>query len=1159
MPHTLKTPPDHDAARLAILHELAILDTPDESIYDRITLLVQQVFNAPIAVISFTDRDRHWFKSVRGLPQKDLPSDQFICAPTWAELDPPFVILDTHQDPRTQSSPLVVGTPAVRFYAGMPLSLDERYAVGTLCLMDTQPRNWSSDEQGLLEHFSGLVADLLQKRLDRQRLFLREAEHIHTDIELNAILQTAAIGIVRIDEQGVIESINPSVTRMFGYAPTELIGQNVSRLMPEPWRSAHNGYLAQFLAERQPKVIGIGRKVVGLRADGSIFPLQLAVNEIRTQGYSRFVGFITDLSAIEQAESALETERALLRSIIDSISHPMATVDAQGRLMLVNQAFAQLVGAKAEQMIGHSSDAFLPAEAIPLNRDANQQVLSTGNTTALRTPMTLNGQVHIFETTKTPLRDAQGAIVGVVTVAQDTTQLNRLAEQLKQGEHLRSLGERFALLGFWSLEFGQEHMEISPGFAQLLGLPEGTQQLAHSTLRALIAPTHHEPINQEIAAASTEHRPFRFDYALANPSLNTPQTTRWLRARGNIERAPDGTAVRLIGITQDVTEEINARQRVDRQRHLLNGLNEAVQAFMASVDTSDVWQQMLDHLLMLTKADFGFLGEVIHGEDHSRCLKIHAITNLSWNEESDALYARVLAGDMMFCNPNNLIGAVMQTGAVVVTHDVMSDPRSGGFPPGHPPLSNYLAIPLYQGTELVGVVAIANRPEGVSLELAEFLAPFTNTYAIMIANYRQHIVQQRFETALIASKEQAEQANRGKSEFLSSMSHELRTPLNAILGFAQLMAASRKEPLSDKQRGFVEHILKAGQHLLSLVNDVLNLAKIEAGELSLSLEPIPLEQLLTDPLLMVNDMAKNTAVTLHNEVHGADLGIVCVDLTRAKQILMNLLSNAIKYNRTGGHVTVRTLPLQRKDDGQPLWGLAIQDTGVGIPKSKQHRLFRPFERLGQESSNIDGSGIGLMISKQIVEQMGGLIEFDSEEGVGSTFSVFWPAVIPGHPTHCLEESNRALPTETNTATDTGSTGADKIQLRLLYVEDNPANSDLMRDIIDDRDDTELLLANTGERGLELTLSTQPDLILMDINLPGISGQQAAARLKKWSDTKHIPIIALSADATAPMMRSAEASGLFARYLTKPLNLAELNQLLDEHIALKQQAAPESPS
>ncbi|WP_231880901.1 PAS domain S-box protein [Halothiobacillus diazotrophicus] len=1143
---------------MAALQELSILDTPPEAIYDHLIELLCDVFDAPIGVFALTEAERHWFKAVRGLDFTSLARNQSLCpmdpTATQATSTSVCVIADCTDDPRNREK-MLVRDEHVRFYAGAPLLVDDTVAVGTLCLMDRKPRTWSSDDQARFERFAALARDLLQRRLDRQRLAHRESEHVRNGLELNTILQTAAIGIVRIDPRGTIEAVNPSVTAMFGYQPEEILGQNVSLLMPEPWRSAHDGYIARYLSTQDPKVIGAGRKVSGLHRDGRTFPLQLAVSEIRSESQVHFVGFLTDLSALAHVESELDSERALLRSIIDSITTPMSTVDLDGRLMLVNKAFASCAGASPEAMLGRPVADYLPAEDAAFNAESNRRVVETGRSLSFHAPTTMHGEPHIFETTKSPLRDAQGAIAGVVTVSQDMTELNQLTEQLKQGEHLRSLGERFAHLGFWSLRFGEETMAVSPGFVQLIGLPEGTQQLPHRALRERIDPIYHAAIDQEIAAATQEHRPFRFDYAL----IDSVAAGRWLRARGNIERDANGRPVRLIGITQDVTEEVNARHRSEQQRQLLDGLNNAVQSFMASVARADVWQQMLDHLLMLTKADFGFLGEVIHGEDQSRCLKIHAITNLSWSAESDALYERVLAGDMMFCNENNLIGAVMKTGSVVVTHDVMNDPRRGGLPPGHPELRNYLAIPLYQGTELVGVVAIANRAEGVSEALAEFLAPFTSTYAIMIANFRQHLEQQAFRAALIASKEQAEQANRGKSEFLSSMSHELRTPLNAILGFAQLMAASRKEPLSEKQQGFINHILKAGQHLLHLVNDVLNLAKIEAGELSLSLEPIALDQLVSDPLLMIADMAKEADITLHNHVAEqktlSETDIVCVDLTRARQVLMNLISNAIKYNRPGGSVTLRALPLQLKDDRRPMLGLAIEDTGIGIPQSKQHRLFRPFERLGQETSSIEGTGIGLMITKQIVEQMGGLIEVDSEEGVGSTFSIFLPAMVPGHATGCHGDASAETPEEDLVPASVPA--APQSPFLLLYVEDNPANAALMRDIIDDREDTELRLASTGEQGLELALSLQPDLILMDINLPGISGQQAAARLKKWSDTSHIPIVALSADATAPIMRAAEDSGLFAQYLTKPLNLVELNTLLDQHIARKQRGTSSS--
>ncbi len=1133
--NAMKAPrPANETERLRVLQALDLFNADDEVVFDRKVAILRRVFGVPIALMALADATHQRFRAVHGLPMREIPRDLAICSHALLPPFKPLVISDTTQDARSQHSPMVTGEIGVRFYAGTPLVLDGEFAVGTLCIMDTRPRVLSIDEIQLLDDFGAQLSAILQSRLDTLRLIAQQKPLVAMGQELQAILQTAALGIVRIDAQGLIETVNPCAERLFGYSAAELIGQNVACLMPEPWRSAHDGYLMQYLATRNPKVIGVGRRVLGLHQSGATFPFNLAVSEIVVDGTTKFVGFILDLTEQANAEAALAEERALLRSVIDSSVNPIAAVDREGTILLTNQAYAAGLGRLPADLVGQKSNDFLPAAVVPLNQAANAHVLATGELHTFRTPFEMQGRHLVFETVKSPLRNAKNHTVGVVTVAQDVTELNQMAEALLEADRTRVLGEQFADIGFWSFDMQGGLITISAGLARLLSLPEDQPTLAHARFRGTIAPEFHAAIDAEFAAAIAEHRPIEFEYL-------TSDRQKCLRAKGNVLRDEAGVPVRMIGVTQDVTAATQIKANITRQSQLLDGLNLAVQSFLDNQSSQDVWTMMLGQLLLVTGAEFGFIGEVILGAQPDPCLKIHAITNLSWSAESDALLARVMAGNMMFCNPNNLIGAVMKSQAPVVVPQLTGDARRGGFPPGHPLLDNYLGIPLFKGEELVGVVAVANRAAGVDLALVDFLAPILSTCAIMITSLREQQERVRFKQALIESKELAERANQSKSAFLSSMSHELRTPLNAILGFAQLMQASRKDPLTEKQQGFVGHILKAGQHLLSLVTDVLNLAKIEAGEITLSLEPIELASLVTESLLMVDDTASTAGIELINCSQGQACGVVRVDLTRAKQVLLNLLTNAIKYNRPAGKVFIRCLPVRQSAEGEAMIGLAIEDTGMGIAADKQHRLFRAFERLGQESSHIEGTGIGLMITKQLIELMGGSLAFVSAAGQGTTFTIWLPLVAS-------QEGAQAAKISVHAEEDHAERphfAAQTPKIRVLYVEDNLDNSQLMQDIADERDDVDLLHAHSGEQGLEVALTQPyPDLILMDINLPGISGHQAAGRLKKWSDTRHIPIVALSADATAPMMTAVNDSGLFAGYLPKPLNFAELMALFD---------------
>jgi signal transduction histidine kinase len=394
-------------------------------------------------------------------------------------------------------------------------------------------------------------------------------------------------------------------------------------------------------------------------------------------------------------------------------------------------------------------------------------------------------------------------------------------------------------------------------------------------------------------------------------------------------------------------------------------------------------------------------------------------------------------------------------------------------------------------------------------------------------------VRKRVDSELKEALAAAEKANHAKSEFLSSMSHELRTPLNAILGFAQLLASDVPAPTS-AQKSSVEHILKAGWYLLELINEVLDLARIESGKVMLSWEPVSLIDVMLECQAVIEPQAERRSIAITFPRFDMDY-FVNVDRTRIKQVLINLMTNAVKYNKSEGSVSV-DVALTAPDSIR----ISVRDTGTGLAPEQLAQLFSPFNRLDKGSSEVGGAGIGLVVSKRLVELMGGTIGVDSVVGEGSVFWVeFGMAAAPP------QADQQAIGT------------AQKLDGRpprtLLYVEDNPANLELVEQLIKRRPDLRLLNAADGTQGIELALAFQPEVILMDVNLPGISGIAAMQILRADPITAHIPIIGLSADAMRQDIEKALEAGFFD-YITKPIKVDRFMDVLDAALDYAQTTA-----
>ena len=683
--------------------------------------------------------------------------------------------------------------------------------------------------------------------------------------------------------------------------------------------------------------------------------------------------------------------------------------------------------------------------------------------------------------------------------------------------------------------------------------------------------------------------------------------------------------------------------------------------FIRGVPTADVFAPLLVDLLTFTGCEYGLISEVIAdpGDGHE-FLRMHVLTDISWNEETRAMYLKHHSGEktVEFHNLHTLLGAAVLSREPVIANDPSNDQRRGGLPHMHPPLNSYLGVPVFHGGEMVGLVGLANKEGGFHEALIGFFQPLYASVAAIIgavridaarmqaeASLRQsefemrstfemaavgmahmsadgrflrvnsqladslglqeaalmgqtlaqfthpddrEVLCQQFEqlvagdvprlsmqmrglhaagddllfslcatqvcdasgksgfvvavieditarkkaeTAMLAAQS-AERANMAKTQFLSHMSHELRTPLNSVVGFSQLLQLDRSPPLSATQQAHARQIESAGSHLLSMINDLLDLSRIESGTVSISLESVDVRQSIDEAISLVSKATADARLRVDVLLpEGVMAERVEADRVRLRQVLVNLLSNAIKYNRPGGSVCVLVGPGALDDE----LAIEVKDTGHGMSPEQMGHLFDPFNRLGAERSHIEGTGIGLMITRGLIELMGGQLKVSSEAGVGSSFTIVLK-LPAGHTRLRLEPG----PSATDGPTHTG--GAE-VRLSVLYAEDNPTNVMLMKAVMEMRPQWRLVCATSGREALEVALSDPPDLVLLDMHLGDMTGLELLRQMRTHASLAALPCMVLSADALPESQRQAAKAGVLG-YLTKPIDVPKFLAAMD---------------
>lgn len=909
------------------------------------------------------------------------------------------------------------------------------------------------------------------------------------------------------DEAGCITFVNKRFCEISGYSVNELLGQN--------HRILKSGYHPASFYKEIWATISRGEtwqgSICNKRKDGNLYWVESTIVPVLDDNGKpcQYISARTDVT-----DSTLNNDRF-------SRSQKFANIGTWDWNILTGDLYwseqiASLFG--YQQTVPDTTyENFLAA----VHPDDRQQVIDAVNNCVEKGDdydiehrvVWQDGSIHWLHESGDVVRDLQGEPLHMLGVVRDITKRKHAQLAQKQTAQRLTEAQEIAHMGNWNWNAATGKVFWSDEIYRIFGYQPGEFEPSYDRFLATIHPEDLERFRVSVKTALANADKLSIDHRIILPDGNI----RWVHEETEIIVDKNGEPVFLQGVIQDITERRYTEE-------LQKGRNQILEEVILDKPLESILETMILHAEQMQPAMFG---SVLLLDDSGQHLLLASAPHLPdfYNEAINGIQIGMGVGSC---------GTTAFSGKATIVDNIRTHPYWKDFLnlAAQADLAACWSLPIISSTgDVLGTFAMyykePREPDKQTLALATELTKFA---AIAIE-------QTRSRQKLIAAKEEAERANRAKSEFLSSMSHELRTPLNAIIGFSQLLKMP-EEPLNEQQTQSIDEIHQAGQHLLDLINDILDLARIEAGNLKLSIENVLLAETMADCLKMTASMAKQRDIDITLSLGNCHLGLeelaqsklqVKADKIRLKQVLINLLTNAVKYNNTHGNVSISCNLI---DDTK--LRICVTDTGPGIDKSQQSKLFKPFHRLGAENTDIEGTGIGLVITKNIIENMDGQIGFDSTPGTGSTFWIEIP----------LAEQAAQKAIDTVNYGEDISPGDSITRRKVLYIEDNPSNILLVSHLFKHRPHIALIDATDPVSGMDLAFKENPDLILLDINLPGVNGFEVLKELKQHDVTMNTPVFAISANAMAQDIKNGEAAG-FDKYITKPIDTVTLLTTIDE--------------
>lgn len=906
--------------------------------------------------------------------------------------------------------------------------------------------------------------------------------------------------------------VNPGFTRLTGYGVDEVMGRTPGFLFGPDTEADVVAKIRATVDAGIPYTFNL----LSYRKSGDEFWVEMSLSPVRDDKgrLIHYVWILSDITARKQAGLKLWESEQRYRSLFENSFDGVFSLDQEGRFLTLNPMGERIIGHPEAELVGKP---FLPLLA-EYDRDRIwklfRRVLEGEALTGEMDGLNPEGKVTHLEFQSQPIWVKEG-VAGAFVIAKDVTE-RRVYEKVLEENNENLLRA--------SIELERQKFTLDQHAIVSASDPAGNIVYVNDKFCEISQYHREELLGQNHRLLNSSYHSAKFFRKMWDTISHGEVWHGILRNRKKdgsfywVESTivpfldEKGRPYRYLSARTDITERIEAEAKLRIGRETEEALRKILALAIIPHPIEDILDRSLDVILGVSWLSIRPRAALFLMDEEAGDLRMVTQRNLS---AAAAQQCERLPLGRCLC------GRAAQERMTIYAHclDSRHENRYAGIEEhGH------YSVPIISEGRVLGVlVTYLEHGHAHNLDEVSFLEAVAHTLANVIKR-------KRTEDELLRAMKLAEQASRAKSDFLSRMSHELRTPMNAILGFAQLMESDPDEPLTTGQREGVEQILKAGWHLLELINEVLDLSRIEAGKLQLVLESVDIADLAMECRSLIAPMAAQRGITVYDQSFELELPRVYADSTRLKQVLLNLLSNAVKYNREEGSIAIT---YQEMPDNR--LRLAVSDTGEGIPEGQLSSLFESFNRLGADDTGVEGTGIGLVITKRLVELMGGSIGVESRPGEGSTF---WIELIANPVGEFAPTGKREA------ACPLPGHGAAPLRHTVLYVEDNPANLKLVDQIVGQMGGIRLLTAPDAITALGLALDQRPDAILADINLPGLDGYELLVRLREREETRSIPALALSANAMPDDVERGLAAG-FRHYLTKPVDVRRFREALEE--------------